>query len=354
MNPILPPRRVLPRWRSFQLSKTDDSVSGLANVETAKVNFDDIRITAIEKLEEWRAEPLPGLAADVISYGVFPELHPLIKDVAAEVLRTPDIFPLMVVNVAKKILGDAPASQASAVYDPRIQITNLRKRLRDSPGNPIALMDYALFQLSMGKVHAAKRAVISATTLAPGHRLILRNAVRFYVHDDDAERALKLLANAPSLRSDPWLLAAEISVNSVMGHTSTHLKRAHDWLERIVIPTVHFSELASAVATEHIIAGKYKRAKRNFEQALQSPTENAVAQVQWAALNERKISFTARNEWLTRPEFHELQCIRAYSNGDFERVITSADEWCSNEPFSSRPRVMSSFARGCAGPISRC
>lgn len=352
MIPTLPPRRVLPRWRKSAVApNSPESQNGVEQREKSPIDLQVIRAEVLAKLEEWKSEPLPGLAADLVAYSVFPEMRPLIREVAAEVLRSSSTFPPNVVEIAQDSISDSAVIEVPGEIG-RAQIAKLRGKLKAYPANPLALMDFALLQASCGNLRAAERAVISATSLAPGHRLILRSAARFHVHSGHPERALHILKRAESLQIDPWLLAAEISVNTVLERKSVHLKKARAWLASLGKPTVHFSELAGAIATELVISGSNKEARRIFNLALTHPTENAVAQAQWAA-SELSIPFDVREEWLTNQEFHETQCIRGILEGDFARIITSAHTWHMNEPFSSRPLVMASYAHGILGDFEK-
>lgn len=349
MNQNLPPRRVLPRWRMASIAAGTFESQGVRTGSSSIVeHVIDPRNIAIEKLEEWKAGSAPGLAAELISFGVFPELRPLVKDVAREVLLVPANYSAITLDIARTIAGLNKQRSHSNDGSNADQISRIRRRLREFPANPAALMDFALLQATMGNARAAERAVITATTLAPSHRLIVRGAVRFHIHNENPERALNLLSRTANVSSDPWLLAAEISVNNVMGKRSLRLKKARQLVDAILVPSVHYSELASAVATESLVSGNRKESRKAFNKALASPTENSVAQAQWAA-NELGIPFNARTEWLEGKEFHELRCMRANSDGEFEQVVLNANEWSRIEPFSSRPMVMASFAFGVLG-----
>jgi tetratricopeptide (TPR) repeat protein len=341
----IPPRRVIPRWRdsSAHLAEPEGLPVGAHDVgaTSAPVHWAD---TAREKLEEWKSDPSPGVTADALSLGVFPDAQAILVPIARAVRESGADIPAAQQSLIRKILGE-PEPKHKDLGDSKVAVRLLRQRLRLSLENPIALVDFARHQITLGHARAAERAIRMACAIAPKDRFVLRSASRFFVHQGDAEAALRLLKGSEQVATDPWLLACDMTVASVAGRAPQNVRRARELLRSESLPPEHLTELASAVATLDLDAGRTKEARRLFHQALHRPNDNTVSQVQWAAM-ETGLPFDAREEWLHGKKFHELRCLRASEIGDFEGVLEHAHPWHVDEPFSSRPMVMSSHVNG--------
>ena len=85
------------------------------------------------------------------------------------------------------------------------------------------------------------------------------------------------------------MLAAEIAVSEVARKPS----KAIDSASKLVFDPNYsisaISELAAALATVELENGKHKRAKLLFQRAMLEPSENSVAQAQWATQFDNRI-----------------------------------------------------------------
>jgi tetratricopeptide (TPR) repeat protein len=78
-----------------------------------------------------------------------------------------------------------------------------------------------------------------------------------------------------------------------------------------------------------------------FTQALVSPTENSVAQANWAA---RKLpAFEVDPRHLRTPRSYEARCWESFRAGDWDSAIAEAWKWLADEPFSRRPAELGTF-----------
>ena len=103
----------------------------------------------------------------------------------------------------------------------------------------------------------------------------------------------------------------------------------------------HLSELASAVATLELKNGSVRKSKRLFQQSLVDPTENSIAQVAWAARQNRRIGFD--HQFLSRPNTFEAESWTAFQEGKWESAVEQCKLWLFDQPFSSRPSTQGSF-----------
>jgi tetratricopeptide (TPR) repeat protein len=181
-----------------------------------------------------------------------------------------------------------------------------------------------------------------ALILAPVNRFVLRSAARLYMHLDEPDRARSILANEVVLRNDPWLLAAEIAISNVTGITSKFIRNSRDILTQKNYHPFHTAELASALATLELSSGASRKARKLFESSLESPTENSVAQSTWA---KRWLPTLEVNNAITAtPGTYEARARNAYLLQDWNGVVAASMDWLLDEPFSSRPAVLGSFA----------
>lgn len=351
MKPHLPPRRVVPRWRdsAAQLSEPE-SLPVNRTADSAHFAPDFWMKLAQEKLEEWKKEPSIGIAADALGLAVFPETRSVLSPIALAVRESGQSVSGPIARLVGRVLGE-PEQVDLVPDDSKLAIGFLRRRLRTSYENPIVLVDFARHQLALGNDEAAERAIRGAISLAPDSRFVLRSATRFYVHRGQPDKALGLIRRSSRSASDPWLVSCDIVVSSVAGQAPQNMRVARQLLSAGSIPLEHLTELASAVGTLELEAGRAKEARRLFNQALQRPNDNTVSQVQWAA-SEAGLPFQAKDEWLEGQRFHELRCLHAHQLGRFDDVARFAAPWHADEPFSSRPMTLSSFVNCAMGKFA--
>ena len=155
-----------------------------------------------------------------------------------------------------------------------------------------AWLDLALAYSSCGQYSKAEKALTVARGLAGAtNRLILRAEARLYQHMRDPERALATLRRDPDhLLADPWLLAPEIGLSQLVGKHSHFVRRALAMVEHGDQPPFQVSELAAAVATAELVAGKHRLARKLFQLAVADPAELSLAQTVWAAQEIDRVS----------------------------------------------------------------
>lgn len=221
------------------------------------------------------------------------------------------------------------------------QIGALRRRLSEHPGQALLWSELARHYLTMGSDLKARRAMecalrISGTT----NRYLARSAARMFVHLDDQDRALSLLRSHKNIKRDPWLISAEIAVSGVSGKSSNLVKLGQSLVASRDASHLDTSELASAIGTIEHINGKRRSAENYFRTSLIDPTENALAQAQWAQDHQTKVNIPD-SAW-TLPGSFEAQAMAARSSRKWEDMLRSAGSWLRDEPFSLRPAAVGS------------
>ena len=106
-------------------------------------------------------------------------------------------------------------------------------------------------------------------------------------------------------------------------------------------PPSQITELASAIATLELNAGDNRKARKLFHQSLVEPTDNSIAQVEWAS---QKISnLTLERRHLNAPLSYEARALDFYLEGKWSETYTECVSWLNDEPYSTRPTVLGTF-----------
>ena len=223
----------------------------------------------------------------------------------------------------------------------RSEIHRIRNLLAENSDRPFCWSELARHFLVVAEHKKAKRCMLTALSLAKRNRYLCRAATRLYMHVQEPERALGLLRSQPAITSDPWLMAAEIATATASGRKSRYMDIAMRFITSGQFKENQLSELASAVGTVELIDGATKRAKLLFDKSLVAPTENSLAQAQWAVERESKIVIPAA-AWKT-PASYEAKALAFRRARDWKNALQACAAWLAEEPFSSRPAMMGSY-----------
>lgn len=364
MTHLIPERRMLPRWRPSSQAQGPSAqpVIRLAspgerpNAAPQRVEPVEVSFTRLEsELQEWRQQQDVGTAADILSFAVFPEVHPRLHDVASFL----DGQPFIQANKPLKTLVDSVLGRV----DPELLLTDgptsaraavrmLRRRLNTYPHNPIALMDLALAHTSLGNMVSAERALLAGWSLAPENRQTLLAVARYFVHANQAERGQRYLERAARTSTDPWLMSALIAVGQITGKTPRIVGKAQRLVKAGTIAPAHLSELAGSLATLELESGDRREARRMFDLAVAAPTENVLAQLRWAHQSLNR-PFEMRPTWAQTPKAFELLTLDAFESGEATTAVNWSEKWRADEPFSSRPAILATYALSILGENER-
>lgn len=222
------------------------------------------------------------------------------------------------------------------------KISIFRLALSNHPDQALVWSELSRQYTIAGLDEKAKRAMQCALHLSSSNTYLLRSAARMYLHFDDPDCALSVLRSYPLLRNDPRMLAAEIAISSVAKVNSKYAKQGLLILRQDSHGPLIVSELASVMGTLELENGKHKLARKLFSRSLIDPTENVLAQAQWANERDSKIVIP-RSAWEI-PHIHEARTLQARQMMDWDNVLKSSSAWLDDEPFSSRSAALGSFA----------
>jgi tetratricopeptide (TPR) repeat protein len=330
-------RRVVPRWRSSLVSAGTKEFRPLRHRVLPAPEGGDV----IESLlHQFQVHPDLGVAAEVIACAARSGELDRGRGAASFIVTQGEQSPSMLTEAAYALLqGGVPKLVDQELATHGKSIARLRQLLRASPQSPTIWADLAWHQAALGDTEKAQRSMSTALALAPQHRWILRAASRLFLHCGELERAHKILLKSPRTKYDPWLMAAELASAQIAGRVPKFIKPAQHLLSGRAFAPQHLSELAAAVATIELESGSGKFAKRLIRQALQDPTENALAQVEW--IDRESKSGLELGETLRRvPDAFEASTWVKYKDGKIDEALSAAIAWANYEPFADRPPAM--------------
>ena len=156
------------------------------------------------------------------------------------------------------------------------------------------------------------------------------------MHCGDIEYAHHILRSNESVKTDPWLIASEISVNLLRGRSSSLISTARDMITSGNYSSYSLTELQSSLATLELIKGTRKKSKLLFEQSLMAPNDNSLAQAEWAMrhdiylpVDERDFSSVSRR--------YEANTMLLFYQEKYTESLREVKKWIYDMPYSKEP-----------------
>ena len=227
------------------------------------------------------------------------------------------------------------------------EIARSRRSVRDYPMNPIAWSDLSLSYATIGENDKAKDAMRVAMGLAKNNRFILRSASRCFMHLKESDQAMAILNKSGLCAIDPWIASAEIAISESAGLKSKCIGKAKDLVENDSLTPFARSELAASLGTVEMKNDSIKRGKKIMRKAIIDPTENALAQVGWAAAA-FKIDFDGLVKLTsTVPASYEATAVQRYYDKKFKESLEASKKWSRFQFLSSRPIIHATYISSC-------
>lgn len=335
-------RDVVPRWRTLA-----------GTVSAGEIVRSDIEMSLGEReqremddrLADFRARPSETTASDLVGTALAVG-RPADATEAAELLADSDSSLLR--SMADAVMKRRIAQESLALMEPSASkevlhrlVASSKARLTVDPRNAIIWTEMSRNYTILGQIDAAERAIRIALRLAPSNRYVVRAAVCFFVGKGQPDIAHAVVVRAESAARDPWLAAAEIAAAEVAERRPQLVSNAKAMVDSADFHPRDLSELAGELATLELRAGSDKRARRLFDSSLADPTENAVAQAQWASEQSARIG---RPPGLDLPHAAEARTILTLWQGEWAEAIDNSVAWLSDQPFSREAAVAGSYA----------
>lgn len=345
-------RNVIPRWRDYRTTAALGELDSLNSESTlGHKGGEHLR----SKIRSWEHNRSLSYAADLMGAALVLGNHVEAREAASYLLSPASGASNLLKRHAKEYLSQKssgvpdvpellPGTAEQVTERSRRRIRELKVRLRSEPRNVIALVDLAREYTILGLDEKSSRAMEIALKLNPDNRFVLRSAAHLYNHQGDPQHAHRLLRHAESTRHDPWLLAAEIATAVTAGRSTTLAKVGQQFLQNRNVAPVHITELASAVATLEFFNGKTQVARKLFRTALHDPTDNSLAQAEWASRHMTQLEVDAAQFQV--PRIFEAKAWEAYTIGEWDDAMRQSAKWLHDQPFAIEPILFSSYLAG--------
>lgn len=337
-------RHVVPRWHSFGGAASRGELDPIFEVDRRPTDRTDLHTRRVE----WEEFQTLRFATDFVGTAITYDEPEMAKS-AAEFIASQRATPLAH-RLARTVLHpeeariSEPESEASVDDERaagRARVRQLKSLLHADPRNAIGWTDLALNYAVLGQLKPAETSMAMALRLSRENRFILRSAARLFVQADEPGRAHGLVAGSRLTQSDPWLLAAELALASVAERSPTFIRRSREMVRSNAFPPWHTSELTSELATLELEAGSDKAARRLFRAAMVDPTENAVAQTEWAS---RHLSgLYLEDDFLDLPYSFEARARHNSRKGAWIPALTEAWSWFLDQPVSSEAASLGTY-----------
>jgi tetratricopeptide (TPR) repeat protein len=331
-------RSVVPRWRTFREALASNELS---SAEVAKAPRIDGTPFLRDKENQWLANRELPFAIDLVSAATVLGTSDGAKGAAEFVLEQGSRASPASQHLARNFLGIA---EPEDIFEnvTRLQIVHglksLKARRLSQPRNSFVWADLSRLYMLLGQNNQARQAMRVALGLSPTERFVIRSATRLLLHCKEREEALHLLRTNPRTATDPWLMAAEIAVSSIVGKTPKLARRGQELLKNSKAHPFHTSELACALGSLEMLGGNNRKANKLFTASLTKPTDNSLAQVVWAS--KRTGLGDINPSLLLLRHASEAKTLDAFNHADWIGAMTYANDWIRDEAFSARPHQL--------------
>lgn len=336
-------RSVIPRWRSFIKTFAEHD---LLIPRKDKISFRDDAYLH-EKLSEWSRNRSIDLACEIIYFSIVTSDHEISLEQAAFVRDYRGELPPHIRHMAQEILkftnvgSDISQNNLNNIFDHvHKEIRSVRNKLSEWNRNPILWVDLSRLYTIIDQDRKADKAMRIALSLASKNRFVLRSASRMAIHQHDPEKALHIIRKNDGYYRDPWLLATEIAVSSLINKRSRKDKYALTIIRENKLGSSNISELASAMGTAALNDGSMREAKKFFNTSLIAPNDNVLAQAVWASTAVSGLPVKAQ---INIPNAYEARAREALETGEWELALNMCVKWLLDEPYSSMPAEFGSY-----------
>ena len=348
-------RLLIPRWRSLPLTITTNELAMTYPAEAS--NYAPLcSLDLHKKVVPWKLNPSVITAGELVGTTLVEAQESKAVEAAQYLLSTDSSATASLRHLATLALKRAGLPGLSAIptgiSSPRAEKQKWRQRTRMYPANALAWVELSLHDVIAGRKKAAARSMIVALQLAPTNRHVLRSASRLFLHLDDAERAYDIIAKCDAIGSDPWLMAAELSIAKLAGRKPKYFAQGRRIVENGGLIPRQITELAGAIGTLELGAGRRRKARDYFRQSVVDPTGNALAQAEWASpLFGFKL--VTKQHLTAVPEADEAKVFQLLHEESFSKVPDVCRRWMRTEKYAIRPYEIASSATSVIGDHKR-
>ncbi len=338
-------RHIIPNWRSFENTLKLGELNGSKSIKLDSSFKPDIS----DLVENWNDSKSIGIAGDILGVALVcnQENDKTVREISEFVLQNKDKASKAIINVANTILQPKKIEielsldikrpelfdDKTNLFEIHIKINTLKKRLIESPYNPINWVELARFYSILGQDKKAEKAIKNAIFLAPENRFVLRSVARFFVHIGDFEFAHDIIRKSNLTKHDPWLLATEIALATLRDRHSIFTKSGLQLIESNNFHPFNTSELASSIASLELKNSNINKSKKLFERSLINPNDNSLAQAEWASQEEKNLINVNLDKFQLVNSF-EANAREFSEKEKWQKSIDFSKKWFFDQPFS--------------------
>lgn len=327
-------RKILPqlvRFKDFAVSKENRTL--ILPIDPKKVTplieFKDYNIESL--LIEWKNKKSEDLANEIVSAALVDDKKDEIQDVL-DFLRNNNSTDLILNKIVNKDFQK---------FDLQKNIDLNHKRLKIEPNDSITWIDQAINFLELGERDDLLNCIENAVKINQDSSFILRNASRLFNILGDNGRAIKTLKNSIYYKYDPSILSAEIAFSQLERRRTKGTEYGAKILKDQKYNPYQNTELASALGTQEIINGDFKKSEALFDISLIDPNLNSFTQSFW--YKKQPISVSEINKFSNS---NEVQAHRFFKSQDFKKALEYSRNWIDDELFSTRPYNLAAYING--------
>ena len=268
------------------------------------------------------------------------ECSPLAIDVAQSIIEhgkvqnnieLPNKKPNFEERVGALILG-----LTNQENETKARIGLLRRQIHGHCNNPIAYCELSRCYSSLGYDKKAEQYMDYAVYLAPQSRYIVRNAIRFYIHVKEIGKAKRAIFNSGLINNDPWIISAEIALESLFGKNSRYVLKGRQLVFSDNISPFSCSELCFSICNVDREYGKRKDVRKMFYRGIVDPNDNSLAQAAFYAKNDKDFNVDL-NKFDRLNHKHEADMRKSFGLGDYQEAFISSLLWIQDYRFDHRP-----------------
>jgi Tfp pilus assembly protein PilF len=344
-------RHVIPRWRSVRRTVEAGEFEQLETARPLPAGF----ASYVDEAERrWSEEPNEISAAELVGGALVTGEVDRSADAAVYLTRIGETSLLRGLgeraldpsSTAGLVIALERATSESFEQHLRRLLHEDRLNISQDPRNPVAWARMARRYTMLGQLRKANRSLSVALALAPSSRYMHRIATRLYVHMAEPDRAYGLLRRFDRTQEDPWLLAAFLAVANLADLPTGGLRQARRLITEDDFRRIDVSELAGELGTMEMGAGQDRRARQLFELSLEQPTDNSLAQAEWAS--DRLPQLRVGLEDIRVPFADEAHALSATKEGEWEASLAYCGQWLDDQPFDAGAAIHGSYVSSVA------
>ena len=343
-------RLLVPRWRALKRTIAAHELASIHPESEVRGNHDQSGATDKKRIA-WEIHPSVITAGEFVG-SCLVEAQEGKALAAARYLSSADSTATISLRklgaVALQRAGDRVNLPIGEVESQDCDKQTWRKRTRRYPQNSLAWVELSLLDMLNGKKEAAKRSMAVALQLAPTNRHVLRSASRLFLHLGDVDKAYDVIAKSPATASDPWLIAAELSIAELAHRKPRYFTAGRRIINKFRLSARQTTELSGAIGTLELIAGRRNKARDHFLDSVRDPTGNALAQAEWASPS-FGIELVTTKHFISVPEVEEAKVFQLLRQEKFDQIPELCHSWSTSEAYSSRPYEIGSSVTAMLG-----